>query len=65
MDFMEILEDIIDGQTVNPYAGKSNGEWVEGSISVDFLNKHFSQYSTAEEMQNATESESLTLFQQL
>jgi len=62
MDFYNILEEVYEGYAVNPYAAKIDGEWVEGTISIDFLNQHFSQYSTAEEMINATESEGLKLY---
>lgn len=63
MDFYEILEEIRPGYAYNPYAGKTvDGEWKEGGVSIDFLNEHFGQYSTAEEMINATESEGLKKF---
>lgn len=46
-----------------PYARKSvEGEWVEGTISPKWLQNKFGQYSTAEEMKNATESEGLKLY---
>ena len=60
MDF-NILENI-NGETYNPFAGKLNNEWIEGTISIDFLNKHFGHLETAEEMKNATESEGLKLY---
>ena len=48
---------------INPYGGKnSDGEWVKGYISIDYLNNYFGQYETAEEMINATESEGLKLY---
>ena len=57
------IEQIIAGQIYNPFAGKTiDGDWVEGAISVDFLNSNFGQYTTATEMKNATESEGLKLF---
>ena len=57
-----ILENV-DGWAFNPYAGKDeNGNWIEGTISIDFLNEHFGQYETAQEMIDATESEGLKLF---
>jgi len=59
MDFNNIS---VNGFIYNPYAGRINGEWVEGFISVDFLNNNFGQYSTATEMKNATKSEGLKLF---
>ena len=51
-----------NGYAYNPYGGKENEEWVEGTISVEFLNNNFGQYSTTTEMKNATESEGLKLF---
>lgn len=52
-----------EGLIINPYGGKTEeGKWVEGSISIDFLNENFGQYETATEMKNATESEGLKLF---
>ena len=66
MDFKNILQEYPfegTGEAYNPYAGKTqNGEWIEGTISIDFLNEHFSQYSTAQEMIDATESEGLKKF---
>ena len=62
-DFYAILTEVEPGQAYNPYAGKdSEGNWLEGYISIDFLNTNFGQYSTATEMKNATESEGLKLF---
>lgn len=61
-DFYSILKHVEYGQSRNPFSGQINGEWCEGLISIDFLNKHFSQYETAEEMMNATESEGLKLY---
>lgn len=61
MDFYTISngEDFI----YNPYAGKdSEGNWIEGSTSVIFLNANFGQYTTATEMKKATTSEGLKLF---
>lgn len=47
----------------NPYAGKDvDGNWIEGTTSMGFLNNVFGQYSTATEMKNATTSEGLKLF---
>jgi len=59
-----ILEsELLDGRTHNPFAGKiKNGDWIEGTISIDFLNEHFSHLETAKEMINATESEGLKLY---
>jgi len=63
MDFYEVLEEIEEGFAHTPYSAKlENDEWVEGTISIDFLNEHFGQYSTANEMKNSTESEGLKLY---
>ena len=62
MDFYNILEEVDEGQAYNPYAGKADGVWFEGTISIDFLNEHFGKYTTVNEMKNATESEGLKLY---
>lgn len=63
MDFYTILEEVEEGLAYMPYAAKtSDGKWIEGTISIFFLNEHFGQYSTAKEMINATESEGLKLY---
>ena len=65
MDFHDILEEVEykgSGLAYSPYALKIDGKWVEGQISIDWLNTQFGQYSTAEEMKNATESEGLKLY---
>lgn len=62
MDFYEILVEVREGEAHNPYAARLDGKWIEGFVSIDFLNEHFAQYSTAEEMINATESEGLKLY---
>lgn len=59
MNFYTILEEVEKGQAYNLYAGKKDGEWIEGTISIDFLNNNFSQYETADEMIEATNSEGL------
>lgn len=57
-----ILENI-EGQTKNPYAGKTeNGEWIEGTISIDFLNTHFGGLTKEEIFTKAEVSEGLTLY---
>jgi len=56
------LNEVEEGLTTNPFAGKVNEEWVEGYISIDFLNEHFGHLETAEEMKSATESEGLKLY---
>lgn len=61
MDFNNILI-AIENESKNPFALKINGEWEEGTISVDYLNRNFSQYKTADEMINATESAGLKLY---
>ena len=59
MDFYEALGEF----TKNPYAARTeDGKWVEGTISIPYLNAKFSQYSTAEEMINDTESEGFKLY---
>ena len=64
MDFSTLgLEMIDEDYAYSPFAGKTeDGEWQEGGVSIDFLNEHFGQYETAEEMKNATTSEGLKLF---
>jgi hypothetical protein len=62
IDFHSFLEEMPfegSGQAYNPYAAKWNGEWLEGTISIDFLDDNFGQYGTANEMKNATSSEGL------
>lgn len=62
MDFYNILENE-NGNAVNPFAYKDKkGEYHESTVSVDYLNSHFGEYSTATEMKNATESEGLSLY---
>lgn len=66
------FEDVVDTVSVEgddsmyttfPYASKDlDNNWKTGVISIDFLNEHFGQYSTVEEMINATESEGLKLY---
>jgi len=61
MDFAKYINEY--GDIVNPYAGKiSDGEWVEGVTSVDFLQSNFGHYTTLDECIEATESEGLKLF---
>lgn len=66
MDFYSILgqADDDEGQAYNPYAGKNeSGAWIDdGKISIDWLNDNFGQFSTAQEMIDATESEGLKLY---
>lgn len=63
MDFYEVLQEVEKGEAYNPYAGKTeSGEWIEGTISIDFLNENFGQFTTTAEMIYATESEGLKLY---
>lgn len=60
-DFQEVLGEAADAK--NPFAGRANnGDWLEGFVSVPFLQEHFGHLSTATEMQAATESEGLKLY---
>lgn len=62
MDFTKLPE-TSEGYAENPYASKdSDGNWIGGEISTQFLQDNFGQYSTAQEMIDATESEGLKLF---
>ena len=61
MDFSKYINE--NGDIVNPYAGKtSDGEWLEGTISMHFLQENFGHYTTLDECIEATESEGLKLF---
>ena len=61
MDFAKYINE--NGDIVNPYAGKtSDGEWLEGTISIHFLQENFGHYTTLDECIEATESEGLKLF---
>ena len=52
-----------EGNAINPYAGRGpNGEWQEGTISVDLLESTFGHLTTATEMKVATQSEGLRLY---
>jgi len=65
MNFYDILEEIEykgSGLAYSPYSYKKDGEWFSGAVSIDYLNTHFGEYETTEEMINATESESLKLY---
>jgi len=64
IDFYDVVEEDVNevGYTYNPYAGKLNGEWIEGYTSIDLLNKNFGDCQTAQEMKEATSSEGLQLF---
>lgn len=61
INFAELLGAELESE--NPFAGKTDsGEWIEGYVSVSFLQEHFGHLSTATEMQAATESEGLKLY---
>ena len=63
MNFYDILEEVEEGQAYNTFAGKDGkGNYLIGTISIDFLNDKFSQYNNVEEMKNATNSELLKLY---
>ncbi len=60
MDFKKYA---IEGEITNPYAGKTEaGEWLQGTVPVDFVQEHFGQFDTLDECIEATESEGLKLF---
>lgn len=62
-NFSAILTDVGEGEAYNPYAGKTEeGEWIEGTTSIEFLNNIFGKYDKAAEMIAATTSEGLKLF---
>jgi hypothetical protein len=51
------------GETYTPYAAKTeDGQWIGGTLTIDFLQINFGQYTTATEMKEATTSEGLKLF---
>ena len=54
----------IDGDTlITPFGGISDsGEWLEGHISVDYLQEHFGHCETLDECIASTNSEGLKLF---
>ncbi len=61
MDFAKYINEY--GDIVNPYAGKAeSGDWLEGTISLGWLQEHFGLYQTLDECIEATESEGLKLF---
>ena len=62
MDFVQFLQNE-DGQICSPYAGKTTeGEWLEGTVSPDFLQKVFGECENLDECIQAAESEGLKLF---
>ena len=63
MDFKNLVRDEGDDFILTPFAGKTKeGDWVEGTISINYLNVNFGHLETAEGMINATESEGLKLY---
>ena len=53
----------VDGEVDNPFAGRTqDGDWLTGTTSVEFLNRHFGRFKTLDECIQATESEGLKLF---
>lgn len=61
-DFYDVLDDVDFGQTRNPYAAKKDGEWIEGLMSVDFLNEHYGKYNNADDMIKNAMSEGHKLY---
>ncbi len=59
MNFYDILDEIDEGVAYNPFAGKRDGNWIEGGIDIDFLNNNFGSYDNATDMKANTESEGL------
>ena len=60
MDFI-ILGDT-DGNINNPYAGKRGENWVEGTVSAEYLQEHYGTCEDLDECILTTESEGLKLF---
>ena len=55
VDFYDVLEEVEEGMAYNPYAGKtSDGKWIQGMISIDWLNNTFGKYGSVEDMKKAT-----------
>ena len=53
----------IEGNISMPYAGKTeDGSWIQGVISVDFLQEHFGHCKDFDECIATTDSEGLKLF---
>lgn len=60
IDFKKILTEVTEGNSYNPYAAKlPNGDWIEGTISIDFLENNFSNFETASEIKESITSEGL------
>ncbi len=62
MDFYKILNEVEIGQTINPFAAKKGDDFVEGTVSIDYLNKNFGKFDTANEMIESTNFEGFKLF---
>ena len=60
MDFKKY--ESFDGVVKYPYAGRTpEGEWLAGTIPLEFLQEHFGHCETLDECITSTESESLRL----
>mgnify|MGYP001443602817 CR=1 FL=1 len=62
MNFYDILEEETEGMAYSPYAAKEEGEWIEGLISIDFLNEYYGYYKSVDEMIENSIHESHTLY---
>lgn len=63
MDFYDILTEIEEGHAYNPYAGKTNGgQWIEGTISIEYLNDNYGQYNNVDELIQSAKFESHKLY---
>lgn len=61
MDFTKYATS--EGEIINPFAGKAeSGDWLEGTISLGWLQEHFGYCETLDECIANTESEGLKLF---
>lgn len=64
MDFIKYADEY--GEIPNPYAGKLDTgrgtEWVDGTISAEFLQEHFGHCETLDECIASTNSEGLKRF---
>ena len=50
------------GYIPNPFAAKTeDGEWIEGSITLEYLESNFNSVASLDEMSKSTESEGLKL----
>lgn len=64
MNFDNIPKIIVDDKEYlfNPFAGKIEGEWIEGYTSLEFLNANFKNFTKVDDCKNATNSEGLKLY---